>query len=174
MATIYQISRTTLLAYNAGKRLFLGVLLIFSFACQTEFQTPDAVEKSFRKKFKIAQGIEWNWDNERYTVNFWAGDIRKKALFDASGQWLKTFVTLDTTAIQPCIREAIGADFPEYYIDIAKRIESNEEEIYFLQLKKAEQHSQNGTLRRYIDLVFDENCVLQENTQSQHITSTNP
>ena len=119
------------------KRLFLSGALLFQLAALAQSGGQQTAEKALLAKYPKASEVTWETlNNSTLQADFFEGDIYKVAVFDKSGQWLKTFVEISEEELPEACMMAVSKKYPTYFLYNIEQVETKEGIHYELAAEK--------------------------------------
>ncbi len=97
-------------------------------------QVPAAVTKAFKAKFPTSTGIDWEKKGNLYEADFDVVLVDHKALFDETGKLVAYKRDIRNADLPAAIKKTIQADYKDYRIDEAQRLERNGVVYYQVEL----------------------------------------
>ncbi len=116
--------------------LLCAVLMSISAYAQTvtAAQVPGPVKKSLVTKFPKATGVEWEKSAANYEAQFTNGNDWTTALFTATGEWIKTEVSLDTEELPATLKTAVVKNFKGFEVTSATKLVNKGGTTYLIQV----------------------------------------
>jgi hypothetical protein len=102
---------------------------------------PAAVLATFKARFSIAEKTDWEIEYDNYEANFTVGKADFSAQFDKEGKWLETETFMKPSDLPKTIKDVLTKKYGElsaYKIDEAKKVETEKDVVYVLQIMKGE------------------------------------
>jgi len=113
-----------------------GLALGFLTFAQTP---PQQVDAAFAKKFPNATKVKWEQEAENeWEAEFQYGGMETSACFDNSGTWLETETAIKRKDVPQAVLKAIEAEYKDWKIEAAEKIEKPDFSGYEIALEKNE------------------------------------
>ena len=100
----------------------------------TAAQVPGPVKKSLITKFPKASDIEWEKVSANYQAQFTNGNDWTVAIFSATGDWIKTEISIDTETLPATLKTAIAKNFKGYEVTSATKMINKGGASYLVQV----------------------------------------
>ncbi|MCF8368254.1 MAG: PepSY-like domain-containing protein [Bacteroidales bacterium] len=135
--------------------LLLVVLFASSVFAQNENprDVPEAVQKSFSRKFPRAENIQWDKVGDNYKADCFYKERGTYAEFTPEGEWVITITDLDLKTLYPPVQKYLDENFKKDKVIFAEKAEkADKQNYYYVQVEQ----KNDETKEKYIaELFFD-------------------
>ena len=110
------------------------VLLVILFSCNTAVkgQAPEAVKKTFQKKYPGENDPDWHQDDHGfYEAHFKIDGIKYRADFNADGSWVETETSIEEDDLPDAIRKVIEEKFSDEDITEIEKVDSAKKGLFY-------------------------------------------
>lgn len=105
--------------------------LVFVQSMAVAQDTPAKVKESCKLKFPKATEVEWNKEGVNYVAEFYESDMSVTGIFDATGKWLETKMSIEESEIPTIVSKAALSKYKDTYLSNQSKIENNEHVIHY-------------------------------------------
>ena len=146
------------------KIFFPLALFLFSLSLSgqqtTDLNIPEAVQKSFSKKFPRAENISWNQVDKNYKVDCFYRERATYAEFKPDGEWVMTVTDLDTKTLYPPIQRYLDENFKRDKVILAEQaVRADRNDYYYVQLEVKDDETKETHI---IELFFDKTGTIEQ------------
>ncbi|MCD4695392.1 MAG: PepSY-like domain-containing protein [Bacteroidales bacterium] len=138
------------------------ILFVGSVFAQNENHrdVPEAVLKSFSRKFPRAENIQWDKIGDNYKADCFFKDRGNYAEFTSEGEWVVTITDLDIKTLYPPIQKYLDENFNHDKVIFAeKAVKADKQDYYYVQVEKKNPE----TKEKYIaELFFDKTGRIEQ------------
>ena len=107
-------------------------------ACGQEPAPPKVVKDAFQAKFKTAQNVDWETEEDEWEAEFRMDGKKMSSSFDMSGNWLETETRIKKKDVPAQVFKSIALQFDGFEIEGIEGNETPDFKGYEIRLEKEE------------------------------------